>query len=157
GGNFGIVTAFEFVAHRTTDVFHGKITFPAAEAATVLQGWAYHLRTAPEELTSTVVLANPFAGGPDAPVEVYVAFDGDDPGLAAKASAPIRQLGTVLADDVTLMPYADLLVDGAIPPPGIQFAARSGFVDRDSVPDVLAILAEVGASPRPPIISVRSV
>ena len=37
GGNFGIVTAFEFVAHPTTDVFFGKIAFPAAEAATVLR------------------------------------------------------------------------------------------------------------------------
>ena len=33
GGNFGIVTAFEFAAHPTTDVFFGKIAFPAAEAA----------------------------------------------------------------------------------------------------------------------------
>ncbi len=33
GGNFGIVTAFEFAAHPTTDVFEGKIAFPAAEAA----------------------------------------------------------------------------------------------------------------------------
>ena len=33
GGNFGIVTAFEFAAHPTTDVFHGKIAFPASEAA----------------------------------------------------------------------------------------------------------------------------
>ena len=33
GGNFGIVTAFEFAAHPTTDVFHGKIAFPGAEAA----------------------------------------------------------------------------------------------------------------------------
>src|SRR5207342_2469914 len=29
GGNFGIVTAFDFVAHPTTDVFHGKIAFAA--------------------------------------------------------------------------------------------------------------------------------
>ena len=79
GGNFGIVTAFEFVAHPTTDVFFGKIAFPAREAATVLQGWADYLRTAPEELTSIAVFANPFAGGPDAPVEIHVAFDGDDP------------------------------------------------------------------------------
>ena len=86
GGNFGIVTAFEFVAHPTTDVFFGKIAFPAAEAAAVLQGWADYLRTAPEELTSTVDLANPIAGGPEAPVEIYVAFDGDDPGLAAGRS-----------------------------------------------------------------------
>ena len=61
GGNFGIVTAFDFAAHPTTDVFFGKIAFAASEAATVIQGWADYLRTAPEELTSTADFANPFA------------------------------------------------------------------------------------------------
>jgi FAD/FMN-containing dehydrogenase len=157
GGNFGIVTAFEFVAHPTTDVFFGKIAFPAAEAGTVLQGWADYLRTAPEELTSVADFANPFAGGPKAPVEIHVAFDSDDPQLAAQAIDPIRQLGTVIDDDVALKPYADTLEDGAIPPPGIQFVPRSAFVDKESVSEVLQILAEVGASERSPFISVRSV
>ncbi|WP_101790105.1 FAD-binding oxidoreductase [Nonomuraea indica] len=156
GGNFGIVTAFEFVAHPTTDVFFGKISFPASEAGTVLQGWADHLRTAPEELTSIVDFANPFAGGPDAPVEIQVAFDGDDPELAAQALDPIRRLGTVIGDDVALQPYADVLVDFAPPPPGIQLVTRSAFVDAAPVPEVLRILAEVGASQSPPKISVRS-
>ncbi|GAA0957617.1 hypothetical protein GCM10009558_075950 [Virgisporangium aurantiacum] len=155
GGNLGIVTAFEFAAHPTTDVFHGRIAFPATEAATVLQGWADHLRTAPEELTSIVTLANPFI--PDGPVEVHVAVDSDDPALAAAALDPIRRLGTVIADDVTQIPYADVLVDGMVPPPGIAFEARSAFVDRDSVPDVLRILAETATSGRSPIIAVRSV
>jgi FAD/FMN-containing dehydrogenase len=157
GGNFGIVTAFEFVAHPTTDVFYGKIAFPAPAAATVLRGWADYLRTAPEELTSVAEFANPFAGGPEAPVEIYVAFDGDDRELAAKAIDPIRRLGTVLDDDVALTPYADTLVDGATPPPGIEFVPQSAFVDRESVPEVLQILAEVGASERSPFIAVRSV
>ena len=157
GGNFGIVTAFEFVAHPTTDVFFGKIAFPASEAATVLQGWADYMRTASEELTSIVDFANPFAGGPQAPVEIHVAFDGDDPQLAAQAIDPIRRLGTVTVDDVALQPYADTLVDGAIPPPGIQFVARSAFVDEESVPEVLQILAEVRTSERSPFIAVRSV
>lgn len=157
GGNFGIVTAFEFAAHPTTDVYFGKISFPAAEAATVLQGWADYLRTAPEELTSIVDFANPFAGGPEAPVDVHLTFDGDDAELAAEAIDPIRRLGTVLSDDVVLTPYADTLVDGMIPPPGIKVMTRSAFVDKNSVPDVLRILAEVGASERPPSIAVRSV
>ncbi|WP_405071120.1 FAD-binding oxidoreductase [Kribbella sp. NBC_01510] len=157
GGNFGIVTAFEFAAHVTTDVFHGKIAFPAAEAADVLQGWADYLRTAPEELTSIVNFANPFLGGPNAPVEVVVAFDSDDADRAAEALDPIRRLGTVIADDVVLKPYADVLEDGAVPPPGIQLVTRSAFADKESVPDVLRILAEVGASEHPPVISVRSV
>ncbi|MEV6159031.1 FAD-binding oxidoreductase [Nonomuraea sp. NPDC052129] len=157
GGNFGIVTAFEFAAHPTTDIFYGKISFPASEAATVLQGWAEHLRTAPEELTSVAEFANPFAGGPEAPVEIRLAFDGDDPDLAARAIDPIRRLGTVIGDDVTLKPYADALVDGATPPPGIQLVTRNAFVDQASVPEVLRMLVEVGAAQGSPFIAVRSV
>ncbi|TYB66856.1 FAD-binding oxidoreductase [Nonomuraea sp. PA05] len=156
GGNFGVVTAFEFAAHPTTDVFHGRITFPARQAATVLQGWADHLRTAPEELTSIVNFANPFAGGPDAPVEVLVTFDGDDPRLAAEAIGPIRGLGAVIDDDVSLRPYGDVLVEGVIPPPGIRFAPRSGFAGEESAAAVLGILAEAGAAQGAPLISVRS-
>jgi FAD/FMN-containing dehydrogenase len=156
GGNFGIVTSFDFVAHPTTDVFYGTITFPPSEAATVIQGWADYLRTAPDELTSTADLANPFRG-PGAPVEIHVAFDGDDPQLAAQAIDPIRRLGPVLDDDVAPRPYADTLEDGTPPPPGLAFAIRSAFVDRESVPAVLQILAEVRASERSPFIAVRSV
>ncbi|PUB31908.1 FAD/FMN-containing dehydrogenase [Promicromonospora sp. AC04] len=157
GGNFGIVTAFDFVAHPTTDVFFGKVTFPASQAPEVLRGWADHLRTAPEELTSIANLANPFAGGPEAPVEIHVVFDGDDPELAAQALDPIRRLGTVVDDDVALTAYADVLVEGATPPPGIRVLAHSGFVDTESVPDVLRILAEAGTSQGSPSISIRSV
>jgi FAD/FMN-containing dehydrogenase len=156
GGNFGIVTAFDFAAHPTTDVFYGTIAFAASEAATVIQGWADYLRTAPDELTSTVDLANPFRG-PEAPVEIYVAFDGDDPELAARAIDPIRRLGTVIGDDVALQPYADTLADDPPPPPGLRFAIRSAFVDKESVPEVLQILAEVRASEQSPFIAVRSV
>ena len=157
GGNFGIVTAFDFAAHPTTDVFHGRIAFPATEAGTVLQGWADYLRTAPEELTAVANFANPFAGGPEAPVEIEVAFDGDDPKLAAQALDPILRLGTVIEDDVALKPYAEVLVDGMVPPPGIEIVTRSGFVDKESVSDVLQILVEVGTSEGSPIIAVRSV
>jgi len=157
GGNFGIVTAFEFLAHPTTDVYFGTISFPAAEAATVLQGWAEYFRTAPEEVTSNVVLANPFLGGANAPVQVLVAFDGDDADLAAQALEPLRRLGTVLEDDVTLKPYGEILEEGMVPPPGIQFLARSGFAEEDATPKVLQTLAEVAASGQSPIIGLRSV
>ena len=156
GGNVGIVTAFDFTAHRTTEVFHGSITFPASEAEGVLRGWADHLRSAPDELTSVVNLANPFTGGPEAPVEIQVVVDSDDPTHAAELLDPIRRLGTVLDDQVVLTPYADTLVEGMTPPPGIRFVTRSGFVDRDSAPAVLRILAEVATSPGSPIIGVRS-
>lgn len=156
GGNFGIVTAFTFAAHPTTALFFGKITFPAAEAATVLQGWAEYLRTAPDELTSSVEFANPFAGGPNAPIEITVAFDGDDLARAAQAINPIRRLGTVIADHVALIPFEETLVDGLTPPPGFQIATRSAFVDTGSVETVLQMLAEAGAAEGSPFIALRS-
>jgi FAD/FMN-containing dehydrogenase len=157
GGNFGVVTAFEFAAHPTTDVHFGKIAFPATEIADVLPRWAEYLRTAPEELTSIASFANPFLGGPEAPLEIQVAYDGDDAELAAQAIDPIRALGTVLADDVAQTPYGEVLEDGMVPPPGIRLVTRSAFVDKDSVPEVLRILAEAGTSQGAPIIAVRSV
>jgi FAD/FMN-containing dehydrogenase len=156
GGNFGVVTAFEFEAQDTTDVFHGRVTFPAGEADAVLQGWAEYLRTAPEDLTSLVNLANPMAGGPQAPVEIHVTVDSDDPGRAAGALDPIRRLGTVLQDTVALTPYADILVEGLVPPPGLRFLSRSAFVEKESVPEVLHLLAEVSSATGTPVIGLRS-
>ncbi len=157
GGNFGVVTAFEFAAHPTTDVFYGKISFAASEMADVLQGWADYMRTAPDELTSVVTLANPAAGGPQAPIEVDVVFDGDVPKLASDALQPIRRLGTVINDHVARVSYADTLVDGASLPPGIRVVTRSAFVERDSVSEALQILAMTATSNGSPAIAVRSV
>jgi FAD/FMN-containing dehydrogenase len=157
GGNVGVVTAFDFAAHPTTEVFFGTITFPAPEAAGVLRGWADHLRAAPDELTSVVTLANPATGGHEAPVEVHVVVDGDDASLAADVLAPLRRLGTVLGDDVHLTAYADTLQDGAVPPDGLRFDIRSAFVHEDEVPQVLRVLAESATTWGSPFISLRSV
>jgi FAD/FMN-containing dehydrogenase len=157
GGNLGIVTAFEFSAHETTDVFFGKIAFPAAQARPVLQGWAEYLRSAPEELTSVATLANPMTGGPESPIEIHVAYDGDDAERAGEALAPIRGLGTVLADDVALSAYGDVLEDAPPLPPGLQLVTRSAFVDKESVADLVAALADVAAAPGSPFLAVRSV
>jgi FAD/FMN-containing dehydrogenase len=157
GGNFGIVTALEFAAHPTTEVFFGRIAFPPSEAVAVLQGWTDHLRNAPDGLTSTVEFANPFAGGPDAPVEICVAFDGNDPDLAAEAIDPIRRLGTVIADDVARIPAANMLVEGMTPPPGVRLVVRNAFVDKESVSDVIRLLAEIGSAPGSPFIAIRSI
>jgi hypothetical protein len=63
----------------------------------------------------------------------------------------------VLEDDVTRKPYGDILEEGLTPPPGIQIMTRNAFVDEDAVPTVLQILAEAGASERPPVMAIRSV
>ncbi|SDS67873.1 FAD-binding oxidoreductase [Microlunatus soli] len=157
GGNVGIVTSFEFLAHPTTAVHSGIIAFPSTEATAVLQGWAGYLRDAPLELTSTVEFANPFAGGPRAPIQVHVVVDTDNTDTAAAVLEPIRRLGTVISDDVAVIPYADTLVDGMTPPPGIALITRSSFVYKGSVPQAISTLAEIGTAEGSPIIAIRAV
>ena len=157
GGNFGIVTAFEFAAHLTTDVFHGRIAFPGAQAQKVIPGWADYMRSAPQALTTIAAFANPFAGGPDAPVEILVTYDGNSEDEANAAIDPIRALGTVITDDVTLKAYSDVLEDGQTPPPGIRFHTRNAFVERAGVDPALRILTEVGATTGAPFLTVRSI
>jgi FAD/FMN-containing dehydrogenase len=156
GGNFGVVTAFEFAAHKTGAVFHGHITFPGAEAATVVPAWAEYMHTAPEELTTIIAWANPFAGGPAAPVEILVTFDGDDEDAADAALAPIRGLGTVIGDTVAPQPYGDILEEAQTPPPGIRLVTRNAFVERAGVDAALRILTEVGSTAGSPFLSARS-
>lgn len=64
GGNFGIVTAFEFAAHPTTDVFHGRIAFPAAEAATVLQAGRTTCAPPPKSSPPSRTSPTPSPAGP---------------------------------------------------------------------------------------------
>ncbi|ACU70057.1 FAD linked oxidase domain protein [Catenulispora acidiphila DSM 44928] len=155
GGNFGIVTAFEFAGHPTTDVFHGKISFPGAEAATVIPAWAEYMRTAPEALTTIAVFANPFAG-PGAPVEILVTFDGDATDEADAAIDPLRRLGTLIDDDITLKPYGDVLEEAPPLPPALRFHTRNAFVERAGVDAALRIMTEAGAAPGAPFLTARS-
>jgi len=156
GGNVGVVTEFEFAAHPTTDVFFGKITFPAEQARAVLDGWTRYLRRAPAELSSIANLANPMTGGASAPVELHVCWDGDDEGEADQGLAPLRTLGTVLEDDVAKRPWADVLEEGGPMPDGFRVAVRSAFVAPTRTPAVLDELVEIAESGAAPFISIRA-
>lgn len=157
GGNFGIVTSFEFAAHPGTDVRFGRICFPAEEVTGVLSAWAEQMRSAPLELTSLVNLANPFTGGRDAPVEIVVAVHGLDDTAADRTIDPFRRLGTVVADDVAQRRYADILEEGAMLPPGFGIATGSAFVSRRGTDAAMDIVAEEARGATPPAISVRSI
>ncbi|MBZ2199149.1 FAD-binding oxidoreductase [Occultella gossypii] len=156
GGNFGVVTSFEFQARPGAGLQFGRIAFPADEVGAVLPAWADIMRTAPHELTSIVNLANPFAGGREAPVEVVVAVHGEDASAAEAVLDPIRRLGTIVADDVTRHRYSDILVDGAMLPPGLRISASNAFVAPGGATDAMEVLARRARGEAPPAIAVRS-
>jgi FAD/FMN-containing dehydrogenase len=111
GGNFGIVTEFEFRLHRLGPVvFAGLMMFPADRAPEVLRGWRDWADAAPGEISTgcAVITAPP---EPFVPPELHgrpvlglpVLYVGD-PGDGAAALQPLRDLGPAV-DHTGPMPY----------------------------------------------------
>ena len=113
GGNFGVVTSFEFKLHPVgPDLVSGLIVHPFARARKLLAGYREVAAAAPDDLTIWVVLrkAPPL---PFLPAEVHgkdilvfaVCYAGE-PGEADSALAPLRALGEPIADVIGVQPYA---------------------------------------------------
>lgn len=113
GGNFGVVTLFQFRLHPVGPMITaGLLVFPAVEAKAVLRQYrAYVESTMPEDLNVWVVLRKapplPFlpasAHGKD--VVVLAVFHDGDPAAAEKAIEPLRKFGETVGEHVGLMPY----------------------------------------------------
>jgi len=116
GGNFGVVTAFEFTAHPMGKVFSGKIVYGLDALPQLITGWRDYMRTAPEELTTMLLTMPSFMGMPPSAI-VMCCFVGDDKTIADAALKPLRNLGKVISDDVKQMEYFEV-IEEAHPPGG---------------------------------------
>ena len=139
GGNFGVLTAFEFVPQRVTTVHAGMIMYAPDDVPGLLHGWMDAHRNGPEELNSTLVFF-PELGDPMPPAGLMglVCYAGADEAAAAAAFAPLLSLGTVRMSQIDQKPYADVLEE-AHPPPGVRSMASSTLVERvdDQVVDAV--------------------
>lgn len=112
GGNFGVVTAFEFRLHELgPEVLSGLVIHPFAEAESVLQQYRQALENAPDELTCWVVMRQapplPFLPAEWHGKEVVVlamCYCGDLE-ASEKAMAGLRAIGNPIADVVSPHPF----------------------------------------------------
>jgi FAD/FMN-containing dehydrogenase len=148
GGNFGIVTSFEFRAHPVGTIIGGAVIYDAAEGAQILRRYADYAGSAPEELTAIVFMMHapplPFLP-PDMigkPIIIIgVCYTGDlDEGQ--RVVAPLQALGTPVADITGPMPYTGIyaLTEEA-GKTGHYSAVRSLFM-RDLGDDVIETVLE---------------
>jgi FAD/FMN-containing dehydrogenase len=105
GGNFGIVTEFEFRLHRTgTRTLVAELDFRAEDAVPVLEGWRDLSAAAPRRATFTADVRST-SSGPIATVGfVWVG----DPGQGRRLLPAMRALGRPVAARVTTPSYLEL-------------------------------------------------
>ena len=114
GGNFGIVTAFQFALHPLgPEILAGLIVFPFAQANQVLSRYREFVNTAPEDLNVWVVLRQapplPFLP-PNVHGREVVALPVFFAGAAAegqKLIEPLRTFGDVLGEHIGVQPYTE--------------------------------------------------
>ncbi len=112
GGNFGVVTRFEFQLHPVgPNVLSGLIVFPFAQAKSVITQFARFTETMPDELNVWMVTrkAPPLPFLPESvhgtEIVVLALFYAGDPAKGEKLIAPLRGFGTPLGEHVGVQPY----------------------------------------------------
>ena len=136
GGNFGIVTAFEFALHpMQRQVLGGNILFPISMARDFMSFYGEFCESAPDDLYCDALMTSP-QGSPDGMCGVHICYSGPA-GKAEEVLAPIRKLGKPIVDTVAGIDYVDLqrLSDNTDPRNGGEYF-KGGFVNE--IPGSLA-------------------
>ncbi|HEX5547924.1 MAG TPA: FAD-binding oxidoreductase [Ktedonobacterales bacterium] len=149
GGNFGVVTSFDFRAQPCGEIIGGLVTYDPADAENVLSAWARSMREASEELSSTFVLFSGF--GPQMPAQIMVllCYAGDDEATANEAIKPFLHLGAVRSQDIQRKPYHAMLEDAVSPPPALKLVGHAGFLKTLSHEAIAALAANYGQVGKP--------
>ena len=157
GGNFGVVTSFEFRLHPVgPEVLAGLVVHPFSNARQLLQAYRRAAASAPDDLSCWVVMrkAPPL---PFLPPEVHgkevlvfaVCYMGA-PEQGERAIAPIRALGKPIADVIGPAPFAawQQAFDPLLAPGRRNYWKSHDFVELgDAAIDLM--IASVGRLPSP--------
>jgi len=157
GGNFGVVTSFQYKLHPVKDIVGGVMLFEVGDAPKVMKAYNEYITHAPRELGAFFAwqIAPPLPFIPekrhgDTFCAMVMCWTGP-PDQAAKAFAPFRSAAPVVAEFVSPMPYPAMnsLFDGLVPP-GLQHYWKAVFV-RDLTDG--AIDAHMKFGPKVPVVN----
>lgn len=158
GGNFGVVTSFEYRLHAVgPTVVAGLLLYPAERAREVLRAYRDYAATAPDELTVIVNLRH----APPAPwlpaslhgraVVAMMACHAGPVEQGLQAVRPLRSLGPVLFDNLEAKPYVQhqKMYDAAVPA-GWRYFWKSHYLHAlgDGLIDALVARAWQDTSPK---------
>ena len=139
GGNFGVVTSFEYRLHPVSTVLGGMIVYPRSQALQVLRFYRSFTQSAPEELAAYAGLLYTPEGTPA--VAVVACYCGDLT-EGEHVLKPLREFGSPLLDGIRSMPFPQMqsLLDAAFPG-GNQNYWKSTFL-RELSDEAIGVLVE---------------
>jgi FAD/FMN-containing dehydrogenase len=142
GGNFGIVTSFEFRLHPVGLVLAGKVVYPIARAREVLQFYREYTAQAPAELTAYASSLTTPDGLPAVAINVCYCGTLEE---GQRLVEPIRGLGSSLVDLIRPRSYLKLISQAdAGAPHGLNYYERARTL-KSLTDGAIEILAEHGA------------
>jgi FAD/FMN-containing dehydrogenase len=158
GGNFGVVTSFEFAAHPArTEMLCGLIVHPFDGAPEALDYYRGFTAEAPEELTTWVVMrhAPPLPFLPESVhgslVLVFALVYAGDPEAGQDRIAPLRAHGTPVGEHIGIMPFAQFqqAFDPLLTPGARNYWKSHNFgAISDGLADTLLSFVETIPSPQ---------
>jgi FAD/FMN-containing dehydrogenase len=126
GGNFGIVTAFEFRLHPLGTILAGLLLHPLSRARDVLERYRDFAPRAPDELTVGILITTWFDGTPV--IAIALCYSGAVE-AGERVVQPLRRLGSPMLDTVRPMTYGELQTTfDATNPPGAWYY-KTGYLD----------------------------
>jgi FAD/FMN-containing dehydrogenase len=139
GGNFGVVTSFEYQLHPVQQVLSGIIAFPFEMTATVLKRFRELAVQAPDACTWFAgILPGPAGGKLTAVVVSH--FGPEEEGQ--RALRPIRELGSIALDTVARIPYCAMQQQLDAPyPKGLRNYWKTAFMN-ELTDEVIGLLIE---------------
>jgi FAD/FMN-containing dehydrogenase len=105
GGNFGVVTSFEYRAHPLVSVLGGPVLHPLDAAPELFSFYRDFAGNLPDELATQAAFLHAPDGSGTKLCGIAVCHSGDDPDRAEADIRPLRQFGLPAADMVQRMPY----------------------------------------------------
>jgi hypothetical protein len=143
GGNFGVVTSFEYRLHPVTQVLGGLVLYPLEQAPEVLRFYRDFCPTLPDEAEAFAALLTAPQGMPV--VALLLGYNGSlENGEAVLA--PARRFGKPVADLVGAVPYTgrQTMLDAPNAEHGLHRYWRSAFAE--TISDGLIDAAVDGAA-----------
>jgi FAD/FMN-containing dehydrogenase len=147
GGNFGVVTSFEFGLHpMDRTVIGGDIVFSPDRAKQIMRDYANYSQEAPDELSLDLIMAAPANGEPGALV-IHAVYSGEHAD-ADRFIEPLTKFGTPVANTIGPVDYVKLQksYDNSDPRHGGDYL-KSGFVSEISDSQINAIVEGFEAHP----------